>query len=53
MKEVKEYVYLCEIWVENEPYKAQVFRNRDKAYLWGTENAETYDEIRITEYKVR
>ena len=52
MKNLNEYVYYVEVWVDGEPYKSRVFRNEDKAYVWGTENAETFVQIRITGYKV-
>ncbi len=52
MQDLCEYVYYTEVYLDKELYKAKIFRNRDQAYLWGTENASTYGEIRITEYKV-
>jgi len=52
MRNLSEFVYYVEIVVDKEPCKARVFKDRDQAYLWGTECANTYDEIRITEYKV-
>lgn len=52
MKNTIEYVYLAEVWVDGEPYRTKVFANRDRAYVWGTENALTNDKLIITEYKI-